>query len=121
MIALIIAAYVSPTRWPSGFDYVEVSKVHAYDFRLCSRHFTIGYPRNCIPGSPIEGSQMLFVAVGAGRELRVNSIGSLAGKVSIKSPHDALEFARLRTSRRTYYLLADGLQGEICDRNRLDL
>ena len=57
-------------------------------------------------GDPIEAFEKLYFDSG-GRYETITRLSQLKGKVKIASPEAALDFVRLRTSRRTWYLVVD--------------
>jgi hypothetical protein len=63
---------------------------------------------------PIEVSQALVLKAAKGSGyVRIRRIEELKGKVRISSADGALQFARLRTSPETYYLLGSGPWDEL--------
>ncbi len=59
-----------------------------------------------LPGAPIE-AHLCLTATRGKEKILITSVSDLKGRVVIKSPDEALEFARLFTSMETHYLFQD--------------
>ena len=83
-----------------GSEYGKPLKVR---FRV-KGNLTIDIPPNGLIGYPIEGFLKLFLKQ-TKHSKQITRLAQLKGEVEISSPEAALDFVRLRTSERTWYLM----------------
>src|SRR5579862_6659725 len=110
--------------WQASGGQLHASEVHTLKtvisrFYIGNAEFVIGMVPGLDEGRvPIEPQEGLYLK--ASTELkRIKNLCDLRGMVTVKSKDEALSLARLRSSRRTFYLVDQGLAGEVTSRSKI--
>ena len=79
----------------------------------------LGIPRDVIPGDPEEAYEKLFL-IYKSKAIRIDNLTTLCGRINVRTPQEALELCRLRTSPVTFYLW-DKARMEVTTSDQIDM